>query len=379
MFFEYYVYYLYYTFLGFPLVVRFAICAICIYTPFFLYTLAVLNQTRRNFYKEAKLKYNLEKKYADGISDIATSDQTYSFEDIGMLLNCNVNRLSDKEKKLLSDSLYNVREAVDENNLNRENYEKLIDYFELRQYWGKRLKYGTLSARQTALRKLDDLDIEIPGSVISSLTYNRNPYLRKRARTSFMYYSKTNPYKFFNEDFDRNFNQWDKIEVHRTLARRKDKNIPRFNHWVMNSDNIEFQCFLIEEIRFFNQKELAPYLSEIALTNENIELRESSIKTLGKIKHESLESDLIKDYVLQPESVQKTIIEAIGEMNTGKSLSFLEDAYYNTNNSELSKTILKTIYNYGDAGRKLFLSMKESAAGFSRSLFAHVANPLIKY
>lgn len=379
MFFEYYVYYLYYTFLGFPLVVRFAICAICLYAPFFIYTLIVLNRTRSRFYKENRLRAKLGEKYADKIKEIATSDKEHGFEDIGILLDCNVNRLSANEKKVLSDLLSKLRETLPEKELNRDNYEKLIDYFELRQYWGKKLKYGNLLARQTALRKLDDLDIEIPGSVISALTYNRNPYLRKRARNSFMYYSRSSPYKFFNENFDHTFNQWDKIEVHRTLWRRKDKNIPQFNHWIKNSTNVPFQCFLVDQICFFNQKESIPYLAEVVLNNEDSDLKESCIKALQEMDYADIEEELLKDYVLQPESVQKAIIEAIGKLNTGKHLQFLKEAYYNTHSAELSKIILQTIYNYGNEGQKLFLSMKESAVGFSRLLFSHVANPLIKY
>jgi len=375
MFIEYYLYYLYYTFLGFPFIIRVAVFAITVFVPVFAIAFFTLTHVRQRYYQKRRLQEILRKKYYDKIRSIITSEKMYLPNEIETTLNCNVKKLSKKKKRILTNNILKIYDR--EEFVNESNYQRLIDYFGLRQFWEGKLKYGTLASRQRALRKLDDFDIEIPGSVITSLTYNRNQYLRKRARSSYMYFSKNSPFKFLDENFDKTFNNWDKVEIHRMLNRRLDKGLPNLSQWLKNSENSDFQCFLVDEIKHFNQDICAPYLHEM-LETQDIMLRKHCIEALGEMRYCESEKSLVNSYAMQPLIVQQSIIKAVQKLNTGKSLSFLEQAYNDAHDSESRIAILRAIFNYGEKGKVLFASMKNGASGFSALVFEHVSNPLIK-
>jgi len=376
MFLEYYLYYFYYTFIGFPFVIRVAVASITVFIPFFLIALFKFLQYRKRFYRKRKRREEFRHKFGDKISDIISSKNHYYIDNIEHIIQYNVKKLNKFEKRVLTNLILKIRKETAY--INDSNYQRLIEYLQLRQFWEKKLKYGRLSYKQRALRKLDDLDIEIPGSVITSLTYNRNRYLRKRARSSYMYFSKHSPFKFFDEDFDKTFNDWDKIEIHRMLSRRTDITIPSLTQWIRNSKNVRFQCFLIDEIKYFDQKECAPYLLSM-IDAADVEMKRHIIETLSEIKYNEAEQSFIKDYTLQPQVIQQSIIKAVQKLNTGNALSFLEDAYNTAHDKDSEIIILRAIYNYGQQGKKLFNELYEKSYGFSKIIFSHVSNPLIKY
>jgi len=332
----------------------------------------------KNEYNGKKRLQKIAKnKYADKIKDILESEKIYYPQDIADILRCNVKKLSDRKKRILTNIILNLRSK--EESINKENYRNVINYFNLQQFWEKKLKFGSMASRQRALRKLDDFNIEIPGAVISSLTNNRNQFLRKRARSYYMHLSQNSPFKFLDENFDNTFNEWDKVEIHRILSKKvEEEELPSLIQWIKNSENTEFKCFLVNEIKHFKQKESCYYLLEI-LDTSDVKLKQACIEALGELKCQLAEKKLIDSYQQQPVYIQQSIIKTILKLDSGESLSFLEEAYFDAHDSESKLIILHAIYNYGMAGRKLFDSMQKDTEGFSKQMFDHVSNPLLKY
>ena len=378
MLLEYYLYYFYYTFLGFPFIIRVVVCAITLYIPFFICLLVVWFGSRKKFYHKKRKEKEINDKYGDGIVGILTSSTNYSYQDISNQLHVKASKLSKETKEILTNLILNkIGESI---SINRNNYYHLIVFLELREYWEKNLLKRDIATRQNTLRKLDHLDIEIPGSVITSLTYNRNPYLRKKARVSYLYFSNNDPYKFLSTGYDKQFNEWDKVEIHRILLRKQEERFPNMIQWIKNADCTKFKCFLINEIKYFNQKENCPFLLEIAKDmDSDIELRKHCIDAIGHLKYENAEDILLKDYILQPEVIQRSIVRAIQLINSGKKLSFLENAYHEARDVESRKNAICAIYNYGNEGKQLFESLKKKSQSHFQIIFDHVANPLIKY
>lgn len=376
MFLEYYLYYFYYTFLGFPFIIRVAVLAITIFIPFYLFIFFRFAKVRNEYKRKRKLQRILQNKYSDKIRNIITSEKIYLPDEIAGEMNCNVKKLSGRKKRILTNKILSLRSS--EAYINQINYQNVIAYFNLQQYWESKLKYGSMASRQRALRKLDDFNIEIPGAVIASLTNNKNKFLRKRARSYYMHLSKNSPFKFLDENFDQSFNDWDKIEIHRILSKKSEEGLPNLTQWIKNSDNSEFKCFLVDEIKHLKQKESCYYLVEI-LDTPDIKLRKHCIETLGELKCHLAEKKLIENYQQQPVIIQRSIIKTIRKLNSGEALSFLEEAYFDAHDDESKIIILHAIYNYGDAGRKLFEAIQKDAEGFSRLIFEHVSNDLLKH
>src|SRR5690606_31278255 len=91
----------------------------------------------------------------------------------------------------------------------------------------------------------------------------------------------------------------------------------------------------------------------------------------------SAEDKLIKIYYNQPVECQKAIIEAIALMQTGKSLNFLKDAYFESTNAEAKKLIAEAIYLYGKEGRKYFDHLCKIEEAFDCHTLEQVKNHII--
>ncbi len=376
MSFEYYIYYFLYTFWVNPPIIKFALIAICVFTFFALFGLSAMDTLRAKAKKKSKIKRKLEDKYGEQITEILTSKQNYTLGDVADKIDCDVKDLKELDLRTITNMMLRVGDTAEYVNTN--NHMQLIAFFKLQSFWEKKLIRGSVMSRRRALQKLDDLRLEIQGSTISILTYSRTSVLRKSARAYYLFYSKINPFVFFDEDFDPTFNAWDRIEVHRMLKRRVDAGdkLPNFSQWLHNSQNLEFQHFLIQEITFFGQRECIPQLMEL-LHSPNIMLRKYCIEALGEMGHKEAEELIKHDYLLLPQVVQHSVVKAVEKLNTGCSLSFLEDAYHNAHDNESQLVVIHAIYNYGEIGKALFHKMREEAEGFTRQMFEHVTNPLI--
>lgn len=375
MLIEYYLYYFYYTFWGFPFIIRVAVLVITIFIPLFCLLMIVLAKIRKNHSTKEKLIRSTKNRYEDRIGHIITTDKIYPPNAIHEIMGCNVGKLSGKRKEAFTNKILAIYSA--EKRINKYNYRNLINYLELQPYWEKKLKNGAMTSRLKALRKLDGFNIEMTGVLIASLTNNRNTFLRKRARSYYLHLSKNSPYKFLNEDFDKTFNNWDKIELHNVLMEKAGEGIPNLTQWIKNSNNSKFKCFLVDEIKYLNQKEGCLYLLEI-LDTPDMELRKHCVDALGDLQCRAAEKILIKSYTQQPLLIQQSVIKTIRKLYTGEALSFLEDAYLTAHDSDTKMIALYAIYNYGGAGRKLFESLKPHTEGFSQLMFEHISNDLLQ-
>lgn len=376
MFIEYYIYYFYYSYLGLPFILRVAVLAIIIAVPIYLLLFSLFANTKREFYRRERLGKILDNKYMGKIQHILTHEYNFSIDEINNQLEIKVKKLSSRKKRLLTNKILMIRDHA--KNINEHNYRLMIKYFELQEFWENKLKFGSISSKLKALRKLDDFNIEIPGAIIAPLTNNRNELLRKKARSYYMHLSKNNPFKFLDENFDETLNEWDKIEIHRILKMKsKKERLPGLVQWIKNSQNTEFRCFLIDEIKYFSQKESCPYLVDIFDT-EDIKVRKHCIDTLGQLGCQVAEEKLIFIYSKQPTIIQQSIVKAIQNIYSGVALAFLEEAYLDARDDESRMIILDAIYHYGDAGRKLFKSIQKDKSDSSLLIFKHVENELLQ-
>ncbi|WP_163212072.1 hypothetical protein [Bacteroides sp. 519] len=376
MMIEYYLYYFYYTFLGFPLVIRIAVLFTTIACPFILFCIVRFIHIKNKTKKYARYKKRLEEKYQSQLSEILSDKRIYIYSDIHNLLKADTKKLKKRDKQILTDIFIELSRQIPD--LNNDNYTNAIEYFRIPAYWEREINYGNTATKYNALCKFDEMHIDISGSVITPITYSRNKPLRKKARASFIHLNKHTPFKFFGEDFDCDFNSWDKIEIHRFLSLKRKESVPLLTQWIKSAKNNHFICFLIDEIKILQQKECAPFLHTL-IESDNLMISEHCIDALGELMYRPAEKTLIEKYPLQPLSIQQSIIRTVSKLKTGKALLFLEKAYQTNYDNENEKIILKAIYNYGEEGRKLFDGLKKKAVGFSKLAFDHVSNPLIKF
>jgi HEAT repeat protein len=155
-------------------------------------------------------------------------------------------------------------------------------------------------------------------------------------------------------------------------------NLEGLGKWINYSKNDSLVVFLIKMVGFFEQKGIDDILIE-KLEDTNEKIRAEAIFTLGALDLKDTEQTLIDRYYTEPEICQIAIVKTIKKFNSGKSLSFLQEIFNQSNNIDIKKLIAEAILNYSYEGKIAFQNLKNSLKGFDLIILKHVETPLIKY
>ncbi len=378
---DYYLYYIYYSFLGMPFIIRVSIVSLSVFVPlYFLCAYVYIRRIRREN-RIKNIDEELERNYRDTLQMILTSKKTLLPGDFDQLLPQKLKKINAVKMERFSRLISSICKENEDVYVNYENNKTLLDLLGIRQFWEKKLKHGSAMQKRNSLLRLDNLNIRVSGAVLTDLTYNRNLFLRKRSRSSFLNFTHSNPYKFLEEGFDENLNDWDKIELHHILERQSNKrSLPNLASLILRSEDLKFQCFLVDEIAFFNQKENIPTLIQLIKDSKTDSLLlKHCINALSDMQYKEIEPELIKLYPMQHQYVQQAIIDAVSKLKTRMALPFLIESFNNAVDNERKILVLSAIYNYGREGREYFdaLQRKHEKEEESLLLFEHVSNPLL--
>ncbi len=265
------------------------------------------------------------------------------------------NKRRESEKYLLIINALNIVEHLETKFDSRSNSE-IIDAFQ--------------EAYVLNLNKFD--------SKILRYAYSRNRQLRIEARNAYLALSTNDPYRFFNE-FDRELSKWDEIELMQYLKLQNERgNLEGLGKWINYSKNDSLVIFLIKMVAFFKQRGIDEILVE-KLEDENALVRAEAIKAFGELDIKETEQELIDRYYTEPEICQVAIIQTIRKFNSGKSLSFLQEIFLESNNTDTKKIIAEAILNYSEEGKIAFQNLKNALSGFDLLILKHVETPLIKF
>lgn len=370
----YYLKNIYYTVGTYPLILRIASVLILFFCVVYLFTLSQL------FFVQWKYKKNnrINRKLKDGLP-VLIEKILFDTEqwDSMMVENAFFEfKISKFVQNNVTDLLADLLEKSESYNL--FNYNQIIYHFDLKLFWEKRLLKGNVHQKIKALAKIISIRLVISESVIISMVYHKNSLVRKKARRAYIFLSPHDPFRFFNEDFDNDFTEWDKVQIHEILLLRSKDRCPNFAQWIKRTENLDLKCFFIYETAFFNQQENLPFLITLLSQTNDYKLRQSLIEAIGKLQKNKLEEEVISNYDFEPIFIQKSIIESIHRSLPDDGLEFLETAFYKSYDVELKIAIGKAIANYKDRGVNVLERMeKKNEDQFQDLIFKHIKNPLI--
>ncbi|MCH4155027.1 MAG: HEAT repeat domain-containing protein [Muribaculaceae bacterium] len=379
---SYYYLYLYDIFIGFSLIIRICVLVILASTAMGLYLLFQTIYLYLRKHKDLKIYNKFKADYRDTINRLGNLSSIYTPEEIAEMMNYDRRKpFSDRERRLFIQLLVEMKVEIGEG-LNRTNFHNIIVAFDLPHFFERELQYAKVKYRVRLLTWLRFLEESVPGAVIIPLLYHKNGMLRKAAQAAFMWNSKSDPFRFFdNEDFDKRYRPWDKIDIHSIFDNRQclGLNIPDLAHWLKSPQNNTVKPMFASEIRYLGKNDECQYMVEPFRTTENQELKSEIAHTFGSLRYRESEKLMIDSYRTQPESVKKSIIESVAEMNTGKSLQFLYDSYNEASDFDVRFAAAKGMYNYGQNGRQMFEQLERLASPADSRIFQHIKDPIINH
>ncbi len=367
----------YYYFLTYPLVIKIATIFIIVFIIFncslLIYFLVL--QLKKIFKKKA-VKINKKNKTYQIFEQISVHKKKIPYEDIVSNLNnfkATCKESADEIIAILLDVKKN--HPIDFNYFNAQGLSRLFD---LGKHWDNNLSSGNLTTKMRSLDEVINLNASISESILSTLVYHNNHELRKRARLAQIHLSLHDPFRFFEEEFDIHFTDWDKLKIHNILKRRTISTIPNFARWIPNIKNDELISLFIFEIGFYKQYENREFLFDLFKIAKSDIVKVEILETLKILGIEEYKDDFTKLYPICSEKVQKSIVKNLSSItDDNKLLRFYVMAFEKTFETELRVEIGKVIFNSGLNGKKTIEILHNKSVGFDRLIFEHVKNPLL--
>ena len=369
---------IYYKYIVMPLVIRIAVIAtICFIVLLLFYaTLGIVNYYKR---KRNQKREEIRKSNSDCyiiLKEILTYDEVIPFN----TLQSDFVEIKAKCHKNQKDIIYEMLSIRYEFPIefNYENFQSLSRLFNLTAYWDAKLSHRSLKVKLENLQHIIDLRATISESVLATLVYHKNNELRKKARIAQIHLSQHEPFKFFDEEFDKDFTVWDKIKIHDILLHRPVQTIPNFIRWIPKVKNENLQSLFIYEIGHYNQVENKEFLYEFFKMTPSDEVKIQIIKTMKILGIEEMAHNLIRQYNAVSENVQLAIINNLKHVQTDKFLlPFYVHAFEKAYETDLKLALGEAIYNSEVNGKRVIEVLERKAKGFDSLIFEHVKNPLL--
>lgn len=261
---------------------------------------------------------------------------------------------------------------------NYENLLSLARLFKLTAYWDDKLTDKSLKVKMENLQTIIDLRANISESILSTLLYHKNSELRKKARIAQIHLSQHEPFKFFDEEFDKDFTVWDKSKIHDILLNKPTQTIPNFVRWIPKVSNVNLQSFFIYEVGYYNQGENKEFLFDFFKTTPNDGVKIQIIETLKMLGIESMAHNLIKQYGACSENVQLCMINNLKHIQTDPLLlPFYVRAFESAYETDLKLALGEAIYTSERNGQRVIEVLERDAKGFDYLIFEHIKNPLL--
>lgn len=261
---------------------------------------------------------------------------------------------------------------------NYENLQSLARLFKITTYWDEKLSDKSLKVKMINLQTIIDLRANISESVLATLLYHKNSELRRKARIAQIHLSQHEPFKFFEEEFDKDFTVWDKSRIHDILLHKPTQTIPNFVRWISKVKNVHLQSFFIYEIGHYKQVENKEFLFEFFKTTISDEVKIQIVETLNMLGIENMVNNLIDQYGACSENVQLCIITNLKHIQTNPLLlPFYVRAFENAFETNLKLALGEAMYSSEKNGRRVIEVLERNAKGFDYLVFEHIKNPLL--
>ena len=369
---------LYYKFIVMALVIRIALI-ITIFMIVLLLFFAFLGLVNYYIKKRFEIKEEQRKKNSDCYTvllGILTNDEIIPYND----LQYDFESIKERCHAELSDIVYEMLVIKNEFPLqfNYENLQSLARLFKLTAYWDDKLTDKSLKVKMQNLQNIIDLKANISESILSTLLYHKNSELRKKARIAQIHLSQHEPFKFFDEEFDKDFTVWDKSKIHDILLNKPTQTIPNFVRWIPKVKNVNLQSLFIYEVGYYNQVENKEFLFDYFKLTHSDDVKIQIVETLNKLGIESVAHNLIKQYGACSENVQLCIINNLKHIQSDPLLlPFYVRAFEGAYETDLKLALGDAIYKSEKNGRRVIEVLERDSKGFDYLIFEHIKNPLL--
>lgn len=368
---KFYLYYLDSIFSGYPFIIRTTVILVMLLVTLYVIAMLKIITTERTRNKSLKRQEKISETYKSKLISVLLTAKDMSFYEVKDILNPNDNDFKNWEKKYLTYLIIGIK-----NNpaFNKNNYKHVLGIFPVTSFWEKKILHNDVSENKNALRILDQIKEGVSGSFFTKKINSNDATLRKHIKSKYLKYASIDAFKFLENNFDKDFNALDAVRLHDSLKERDAiRPLPLLTKWLKNSDNQDFQTFIIREIGYFNQRKTAPFLIQMFKTSNSDLVKSEISNTLGVLNYEEAVDELAEEYHYKNTVVQESIIDMMGNIKSKNSFEFLKKIYPETENGDTMIKIIKNMYKIDKQKTNAFVK-KSTTSDFEKEALAYIQN-----
>jgi hypothetical protein len=225
-----------------------------------------------------------------------------------------------------------------------------------------------------AIRELTEMAVKDECEKILQFTNHRNPQLRLEAQIAFIKLCVDNPFRFM-DTVNEDILDWHQIILFEVITKTETMARPRFSYW-LNSKNDSVVAFCLKLIEFYQQFDALPNLIYL-INHYNLKIRASAIDILGRMEAEMAESHLVATYPNQPLQIKVKILNTLGLIASGGSISFL-DSQARIKEFPIRMAAIRAIKAHRHEGPDLLSSLFSEGFAQDQTIIKHVLDERIK-
>lgn len=257
--------------------------------------------------------------------------------------------------------------------LNQRNLTTLVRLFRLNVYLEEKLTFGFSTNKVRYLQVAQYLHLYVPESILVRLLNSRNSSLSKSVRMYYLWCSDYEPFRFLGKKGLYNYRPLDGMEFHDIMRDRHatGKIIPSFRPYIAVLENVYLKSFLIREVAHWGTDEDVEAM-KVFFDDDEFVYRQAAFLCMGIRRYVPAEEEMEATYSRQTEPLRRYLIEAVCHIGSGRAVGFFTRVYEETASHVTRYTAIRSLYNYGEAGRLQFQRLRQAATGQNRLLFDQV-------
>lgn len=224
-----------------------------------------------------------------------------------------------------------------------------------------RLYETKLEKRVDVIKTLQDLltlTLPVTEGYLARYTGHGNKDIKYMARMCHVFCTKSEPYKYMEEDLKGSQPLWYPMMLHRLLGwlKQTDHPMPKFTLMAAESKNADSAAFLIKEISYWGdeteKKEVMTFLNSPVH-----KCVEAALKVLGVKGNTEAEAAIKDSYANQTEAIRRESLRAICNIGSGECADFFAKAFRETSSLETKTCALECLLMYGRIGMQKFVEL----------------------
>jgi hypothetical protein len=217
------------------------------------------------------------------------------------------------------------------------------------------------------------MDIVEANNQIIRCLHSKNDIVRMEAQLAMVRLGHADSFGFLDH-LKKPFTLWEQLTVYETIMFH-NLPIPHFDRWLYSKNKTVVQ-FALRMIDIFKQRETYSNLFWM-LVNEDPEIRNMTIRTIGNLKIKDALPHLKRLYKNETYANCLVIIQALAKMPDESMLNFLKLVIDKEEDVQLQIEAAMAIYNMGEVGRNALQKMMESDYKNYQIVIKHVLDKRI--